>query len=158
MSTVSFSTLRGLLQRVRIRSDSGSIMVLGIGLSVLALSIVTVVINVTTLWLARTTLNSLADGAALYAAQAVDTSAIYTQGVSAGLHINESEARTRVTKYLSLPEVRSQLAELKVVRVDVHTNSVSVTLSAQAQLPFGYFLPAHVDALEATAQSRNIVR
>ncbi|MEI6405307.1 MAG: pilus assembly protein TadG-related protein [Actinomycetes bacterium] len=141
-----------------IRDDSGSVLILGIGLSVLALAVVTVVINVATLWLARSTLNSLADGAALYAAQAVDTTLIYTDGLGTELTIDSAKAKNHIHEYLGLSAVKQQLSDLRVDHVQVESNAVQVTLSARAHLPFGYFLPVQVERIAATARSINKVR
>ena len=69
--------LRNLVAR-----DEGSILLFGIGLSVAGLMIATVSINVASLWVTRNTLDGIADGAALSAAQAVDTDAIFNRPVN----------------------------------------------------------------------------
>jgi uncharacterized membrane protein len=64
----------------RIRGDEGTIMLLTIGYVVLILGLVAVVVDVSAVLLARRSLAATCDGAALAAAQAVDTTALYTGG------------------------------------------------------------------------------
>ena len=67
--------LRKLVER-----DEGSILLFGIGLSVAGLMIATVSINVASLWVTRNVLDGIADGAALSAAQAVNTDHLHRFG------------------------------------------------------------------------------
>lgn len=123
---------------MRMRDDEGSVLVLGIGLSIVCVMIATVAINVATIWLARTSLNSVADGAALAGAQAIDSAAVYRDGLTGITHLSPSKARAKVRAYVAKPEVKSQVHGLKVRSVVVSGNSVQVTVSATPAMPFGY--------------------
>lgn len=68
------------MRRGRARGDDGTIMLLTIGYVVLILGLVAVVVDVSAVLLARRSLAATCDGAALAAAQAVDTGALYTGG------------------------------------------------------------------------------
>lgn len=123
---------------MKIKNEDGSVLVLGVGLSIVCVLIATVAINVSTLWLARTSLNSVADGAALAGAQAIDSASVYRDGLTGITHLSPSLARSKVRAYVSKPEVKLQVHGLKVRSVVVSGNSVQVTVSAIPAMPFGY--------------------
>ena len=66
--------------RRRPAGDDGTIMLLTLGYVVVVLALVAVVVDVSSVYLARRALAADCDGAALAAAQSVDTDAIYRQG------------------------------------------------------------------------------
>jgi Flp pilus assembly protein TadG len=68
------------MRQGRCRGDEGTIMLLTIGYLVLILGLVAVVVDVSAVLLARRALAATCDGAALAAAQAVDTRSIYSGG------------------------------------------------------------------------------
>lgn len=123
---------------MRVKDDEGSVLVLGIGLSIICVLIATVAINVSTVWLARTSLDSVADGAALAGAQAIDSASVYRDGLTGITHLSPSLARAKVRAYVAKPEVKSQVHGLKVRAIVVSGNSVQVTVSATPAMPFGY--------------------
>lgn len=143
---------------MKTRNDEGSILVLGIGLSLVCVLVATVAINVATVWLARTSLDSVADGAALAGVHAVDSAAIYRDGLSGMTRISPSLARTKVRAYLARPEVQSQVHGLKLRSIVVSGNSVQVTVSCFPAMPFGYLWDAPTVTARSKARAINYVK
>jgi hypothetical protein len=140
-----------------LESDKGSILLFGIGLSVTALMIATLAINVASLWVTRNVLDGIADGAALSAAQAVDTDAIYRDGLGGNLKINETLARNRVTEYVRVAGAAKQVEQFSIKSVTVSGTSVSVTLQGIPTLPFGYLMPLSPAIVVSTSKAINKV-
>jgi hypothetical protein len=145
--------LRNLVAR-----DEGSILLFGIGLSVAGLMIATVSINVASLWVTRNTLDGIADGAALSAAQAVDTDAIYRDGLGSNLRLNENLARAKVNQYVDAANVRSQVKQFVVRSVEVSGSTVTVTVQARPSPAFGYLMPISTPVVVSAAKAINKVR
>ena len=141
-----------------LKQEKGSILLLGIGLSVTALMIATLAINVASLWVTRNVLDGIADGAALSAAQAVDTDAIYRDGLGGNLKLNETLARNRVTEYVRVSNAASQVEQFSIKSVTVSGTSVSVTLQGIPTLPFGYLMPVSPPIVVSSAKAINKVR
>jgi hypothetical protein len=142
----------------RLRKEDGSILVFGIGLAVTAIMIFTLAVNVATLWLTRNVLDGIADGAALAAAQAIDSDAIYESGVGGNLKLNSSQAKNRVKQYVQTGNIKSQVRELEIKSVVVSGTSVTVTLQAKPNLAFGYLLPISSPVVVSSAKAINKVR
>lgn len=141
-----------------LRKEDGSILVFGIGLAVTAIMIFTLAVNVATLWLTRNVLDGIADGAALAAAQAIDSDAIYESGVGGNLKLNSSQAKNRVKQYVQTDNIKSQVRELGIKSVVVSGTSVTVTLQAKPNLAFGYLLPISSPVVVSSAKAINKVR
>jgi len=139
-----------------LRSDNGSVMVLGLGLSIAALMVVTLSVNVTSVWVARHSLDSVADGCALAAAQAVDVRAIYRQGVTVRIPLDQSLARQYVSSYLTKANVRTQFTDFRVRSVRVTHNQVRVEVEALSPLPFGYLMGRMRPVIVSAASAVNI--
>ena len=142
----------------KLRKEDGSILVFGIGLAVTAIMIFTLAVNVATLWLTRNVLDGIADGAALAAAQAIDSDAVYESGVGGNLKLNSSEAKNRVKQYVQTGNIKSQVRELGIKSVVVSGTSVTVTLQAKPNLAFGYLLPISSPVVVSSAKAINKVR
>lgn len=140
------------------RNDEGSVLVLGIGLSLVCVLVATVAINVATVWLARTSLDSVADGAALAGAQAIDSAAVYRDGLSGITRVSPSQARAKVRAYLARPEVKSQVHGLKLRSISVSGNSVQVTVSCSPAMPFGYLWDTATVTARSKARAINYVK
>lgn len=138
--------------------DEGSILLFGIGLSAAGLMIATVSINVASIWVTRNVLDGIADGAALSAAQAVDTDAIYRNGLGANLRLNESLAKTRVNQYVTTANVRSQVQQFSIRSVVVSGTSVTVTVQARPSTAFGYLMPISTPVVVSAAKAINKVK
>jgi hypothetical protein len=112
--------------------DDGSMLILMIGLVVLCLLLVAVVVDASTLFLARMHLISAADGAALAGAQAVDQRALYTGPATGQLPLDPVGVRSAVDHYLLIdgdPNVQ-------VLGVSTDGTVVRIAFQEQVRLPF----------------------
>jgi uncharacterized membrane protein len=116
--------------------EQGSVLLLILGLVVLAGLFVTIVIDVSALFLQRRELIAAADGAALAGAQAIDEEALYTSGLpeEGALVLDQSRARSAVLDYLTNNGLTNDYPSLEI-RVDTTPTTVSVRLSATVRLP-----------------------
>ena len=121
--------------------DDGSIFLFGIGLGIVVLLVLTTAINIASLWVTRSKLDSIADAAALAATHSINTEKIYLTGLSEQIDLDESLARQKALQYLSKVDSLTQLEDFKVNSISVNQNSVNVTIQANADLPFGYLNP-----------------
>ncbi len=140
------------------QNDEGSVLVLGIGLSLVCIMLATVVINVATLWMARSALNSIADGAALAGVQSLDKAAVYKSHSTSIIHLNSGDSKTKVRSYISRSQVKSQVHGLTLTSVDVSGQSVQVSLSATPAVPFRYLWGNTVIVARAKARATMILR
>ncbi len=145
-------------KRKSLADDDGSILLFGIGLAVAGLMIATVSINVASLWVTRNVLDGIADGAALSAAQAVNTDAIYRDGLGSNLRLNENLARARVNEYVVAANVSSQVEQFSIRSVVVSGTSVTVTIQAKPRTAFGYLMPISTPVVASAAKAINKVR
>lgn len=144
--------------RRSIARDEGSILLFGIGLSIAGLMIATVSINVASLWVTKNVLDGIADGAALSAAQAVNTDSIYRDGLGTNLRLNEHLARAKVSQYVDAANVRSQVQQFSVSSVVVSGTAVTVTVQASPNTAFGYLMPFSNPVVVSAAKAINKVR
>lgn len=116
--------------------DVGSVLLLILGLVVIAALFVTVVMDVSALFLDRRSLIAAADGAALAGAQAVDERSLYLNGLpdSGPLTLDQDGAREAVDRYLVDAGVVGDYDDLQY-RVVVTSTTVRVELGATVQLP-----------------------
>lgn len=140
----------------RLCDEHGSVMVLGLGLSIVALMVVTLAVNVSSVWVARHSLDSVADGCALAAAQAVDVQAIYRDGVTSRIPLNQTLARKYVANYLAKGNVRTQFTNFSVRSVRVTQSQVRVEVQALAPMPFGYLAGKMRPVIVSAASAINI--
>lgn len=138
----------------RLSSEKGSILTFGIGISILVMLLVSVSVNIASLWSTKVTLRSIADGAALAGAQAVDESKVYQFGAESSVHLSPSAARMRVAEYVLQPVVKNRVHGLEIVSMKVVGSRVNVVLACQPQLAFGYLLPVRVSKIQASAVAR----
>ena len=145
------------MTRMKHLSDErGSVLTLGLGLSLAALMVITVAVNISSVWVARHSLDSVADGCALAAAQAVDVQAIYRDGVTSRIPLNQTLARQYVASYLAKGNVRAQFTNFTVRSVRVTHSQVRVEVQAVAHLPFGYLMGRMRPVIVSAASAVNI--
>jgi uncharacterized membrane protein len=129
-----------MLRPVR-RNDDGSLTVLVIGYTFIAAVLVVVGVDVSKVFLARRALSSVADAAALAAAQAVDRSAIYAGDAGCGgeLPIDQAGAEQQVDASIAddLTDLRQTFHEVQPADVAVSAGTVTVHLSGDVKVPFG---------------------
>ena len=131
------------LMRRRPSGDDGQIMLLSIGYVVLALLLVGVVVSATAVHLQRKQLLILADLAALEAADALDTSAYYTDAPPSEpsadaplVRLTPSGVADSVHAYLANAPAAERFTDLAVVEATTTDGRTArVTLRAVAQVP-----------------------
>jgi uncharacterized membrane protein len=87
--------------RQRPRGDDGTILVLTLGFVGILIVMVGVVVNVSSVVLAKRGVASAADGAAVSAAQALDLGALYERGLGEQVPLAYADADQRVQAYAS---------------------------------------------------------
>jgi uncharacterized membrane protein len=132
-----------MLTRLR-AGDEGQLTVLIIGFTFLLSVLVVVGVDVSKVFLARRALSSVADAAALSAAQAADRAAIYAGAASCGdvLPIDSAAATQQVDASLSddLADLRHTFAEVQPPEVLVTDGTVTVHVTGDVKVPFGRVL------------------
>ncbi len=83
----------------RSRGDDGTVLVLVLGLASVLIALVAVVADVSAAVLARRSLVSAADGAAVSAAQALDEERFYADGIAQGVPLSADAVTQRVAAY-----------------------------------------------------------
>ena len=134
--------MRGRRRRVTDSRESGTVMLLVIGLVAVLVATIAVVTDVSSLWLTRRSLHDGADAAAIAAAQAVDLDAVYrgatprTRDGVAVLPLDPGQVRARVMRYVKDARLTTAFSHLQVVSVRSDGDSVVVVLRARAKPPF----------------------
>jgi hypothetical protein len=103
-----------------------------LGLIVVAALLIVVVIDASTLFIARLRLDSAADGAALAGAQTVDLATLYTGAGSGSLPVDRGRVADAVRNYLVLDGD----TQVDVVTVSTDGTVVRVELAQRVRLPF----------------------
>jgi len=139
---------------MRARPESGQITVLVIGFAVILLGLVAVVVDASEVVLLRRSLSSLADGAALAAAQSVAEEPLYRGEVGEVVPLDPAQAHRAAAGYLQRAgAARHDGFQLQQVRVDPRTQRVSVVLSARADLPLVGSVTAAFDGTQVVASA-----
>jgi Flp pilus assembly protein TadG len=138
------------MNRRQCDNDSGSVMILTIFLAIIIAGLITVVSDVSTVFLAQREMQSTADGAALAGAQQADLQAVYTGNLGAQLPLSTEQAIATVNAYAAnqsrIPHECSVATYQVVDGVDAAGNArsgvqadgqtVRVELTCKVPLPF----------------------
>jgi uncharacterized membrane protein len=135
------------------RHERGQITLLVIGFAAILLLLVAVVVDASQAVLVRRTLASLADGAALAAAQSLAEAPFYTGTAVGVLPIDERQARQAVAGYLGRAAADAGMAEVRLVAVAVDGNRVEVVLATRARLPLSNTVTAAFEGTVVTARA-----
>lgn len=136
------------------RDDSGTILVLLLGFTAVLLLMVAVVVNVSSVVLAKRGVASAADGAAVAAAQELDVDVLYERGLGARIPLDPGAVGQRVEQY----QVQARVSQPGLdLAGSVASDGTTAIVQAQrsVELPFGEILgfqPVLVRA-EARAQA-----
>jgi len=143
----------------RVRGDEGTVLLLILGLVVVAALLISVVTDVSALYLQRRDLISAADGAALAGAQSVDEALVYQQGLPASgpVPLDEAAAERAALDYLTGAGILEPGLD---VRVTTTSTTVSVSLGVYMKLPVASTVTAGHSGtapVSATATARTAV-
>jgi uncharacterized membrane protein len=132
----------GSLKRIR-RSgrERGTISPLIIAFGATIIMLLVVVTDAAQLWVYQRGLHSLADGASLEAANAIDKSAIYTGGVDETIELSQELAQQAVNEYVSIAASGDAASSegVQCTAAVIGTTQVRVTCNGNAKLPIvGY--------------------
>ena len=152
----------------QVGDDSGSVMILMIFFAAIVAGLLTVVVDVSTVFLGQRELQAVADGAAAAAAQRVDVDALYGTSGSlepgTALQVSTTDAAAAIDAYLALPAHRpGQCADgtLHLRSLQVVGATVGLELSCRVGWPFvsvvvGDEIAGH--SISMSAQARLVVR
>jgi uncharacterized membrane protein len=131
---------RALRRRVRRlrhlgRDDDGQLLLLVLGYTVIAALLITVVVDVSQVYLSRRSLLAAADAAALSAANEPDLDAIYSGDGAAALPLSARGARRAVEQYAHDAALADRFRDFEVGSVVTDGAAVTVTLRAVVHLP-----------------------
>lgn len=116
------------------RDERGQTTLLIIGFSIVAIMLVAVVVDASSAYLRRTGLDSVADGAALAAADGVQGRQVYEGGLGERAQIDPAVARSDVAEYLRDTGAAARYPGL-TVHVEAGTDRVVVHVAAPLELP-----------------------
>ena len=116
------------------RRERGTASVLIIGLAVVAILLVGVVVDASAAYLRRSGMDSLADGAALAAADGVQGRQVYEGGLGDRARIDPEVARAYVDRYLRDTGAARRFPGLRY-EVEADVDRVVVRVSAPLDLP-----------------------
>jgi uncharacterized membrane protein len=118
----------------RRRSESGTAAVLIIGFTVVIAMMVAVVVDASAAYLRRQSLSTLADGAALAAADGIQGEHVYTAGLGERAVIDPRVAEALVAAHLAAVDAAGTYPGLRF-HVDTADDRVVVRLTAPLDLP-----------------------
>jgi len=120
------------------KEDRGSVLILTLGLLVVCVLAVGIVVDASTVFLARRALQAQADSAALAGAQAIDVDAYFDQGAASGIRLEPRLVRAAVEHFL-----RRSAGDPRLVHVVLDRDVVLVRLEAVVRPPFaGWLTPS----------------
>jgi hypothetical protein len=128
-------------------SDEGSILVLSLGFIVICILALAVVVDASTVFLARRALQSQADAAALAGAQTIDVDAYYSGGADARIRLDPAGIRRAVERH-----VRRDPGDGRLTGVSLRNDIVLVAMTDRVRPPFaGWLTPSGSYDLEVEA-------
>jgi hypothetical protein len=125
--------------------DQGSVALLLIGFTAIAMALIVAGIDVSKVFLAQRALSSAADAAAVAAAQAVDTDRIYDGpdlrcGDALPLDPARAAAVARESVDERSPDLATSFARLDPLETEVDGTTVTVAMRGDVKIPFGRLL------------------
>ena len=127
--------------------DDGSILVLTLGFIVICILALAVVVDASSVFLARRALQSQADAAALAGAQAIDLGVYYAEGAAARIRLDPAGIRAAVERH-----VRRDPGDGRLTAVSLRDDVVLVSMTDRVRPPFsGWLTPSGAYDLEVEA-------
>lgn len=134
------------------KDDRGSVLILGAGLIAVCFLGLTVLTDASAAFLQRQHLQSLADGAALAGAQAIDLDSYYANGAERSTQLDRYAVQSAVRRHIGGWIPRDEETGLVIERISTDGRRVVVGIRAPLDLPFlDDLFPADV-RVEASAQ------
>lgn len=131
--------------------DAGQTTVLTIGYAVLALLLITVVVNLSRVFLAQRSLDAAADGAATAAVQALQHDPYYTVGAGGRLPLDRAGAEQAVREHLAAARGDRACDRFALDAVTTSKDAVTVRVSCRVRIPFaGVVSGAYADGVPIT--------
>ncbi len=131
----------------RLDRDDGSILVLSLGFIVICILALAIVVDASTMFLARRALQSQADAAALAGAQAIDLTAYYGDGATSRIRLDPTRVRAAVERH-----VRRDPGDGRLTGVSLRDDAVLVSMTDRVRPPFsGWLTPSGAYDLEVEA-------
>lgn len=121
--------------RNRQPSDKGSVLLLIIGYALVLAALTVVLIDISSVFLARRALTGATDGAAIAGAQALDEATFYTAESLDAVPLAAMDAREAVERYTEVEELAERFPGLSPLAVTSDGQSVSVTAMTLVRLP-----------------------
>lgn len=118
-------------------ADEGSVLILTLGMVLVCLMALAVVVDISTLYLARRSLQAQADAAALAGAQAIDLDHYYANGAGAGIRLDPRGVRAAIDRHL-----RRDGSSARLASVELRGEVVYVELGGRVRPPFSGWLTA----------------
>lgn len=147
-----------MIDRVRARlvhDDGGSTLLLTIFYCFLGITIVLVVVSATTLYLERKRLFTVADGAALAAAEAWALDSVRVDGDQVTIELDDADVRRAAAEYLD--DAASDLDDVVLVRAASDDGrSATVTLRSVWRAPIHNELIPVAVPIEVTVTARSV--
>ena len=137
------------------RDDDGSTLLLTIGYCVLGLALILVVASATTLYLERKRLFTVADGAALAAAEAWQLDAVRVDGDRLSLELHDAEVRDAALAFLA--DATTGPDDVELVRATSNDGrSATITLRSIWRAPIHTDLVPVEVPVEVTVTARSV--
>ena len=137
------------------RCDSGQVSVMIIGFFILVTMLMAVVIDASAAYLRRTSMNNVADGAALAAADAVQGEQVYTSGLDRDAPIDATVARAYVATYLA---DSGALADYPGLRWHVEPDGDEIRVRVRAPLDLPLRVAGWGDDVSVAGEASVLVR
>jgi uncharacterized membrane protein len=137
------------------RSETGSTLLLTIFYGFLGLSIVLVVVSATTLYLERKRLFTVADGAALAAAEAWSLETVRLEGDRLAIELDSAGVRAAAAEFLAV--AATDLDDVELVRAaSVDGRTATITLRSTWEAPLHTELVPLEVPIEVTVTARSV--
>ncbi len=120
----------------RITDDSGSVLLLGLGLIGVVLLALSVAVDASLAFVQRSVLQARADSAVLAGAQAIDLDAYYAHGATSATRLVPHVARNRTLEHLLRTQQVEEIRGLEVVSVSATDALVEAVLRIPIRTAF----------------------
>ena len=138
------------------RGDDGQLVLLVLVYTLIAAALVTVVVDVSKVYLHRRSLVAAVDGAALAAANQPDLDAVYSGAGRRVLPLSEEGARDAVEQYVADGRLAARFDGFRIVEVSTDGETVRVSFASTVRLPFVNVVVSRGGYdLDATASARS---